>query len=188
MNTEAFMFLICCWAVKLSAEFMNDILRDFIGDRKVNLKIGVYIARTRSKNLFWIEFDPQIELTLSKNQLLLPYVVVSDANQTRSQFIINEQFPYCSSIYPPSRFYKSIDELASQFNESCSKALLPQDREEFFSAMIAPSFDCGYGSKTHRSQAFPSIALLTVISELDRNIHLLDIDAQGGDTEVAAQM
>lgn len=169
------------------SEFMNQVLRNHIGQRTVNVKIGVFHAQNRSSSHFWIEFDPLIELTWKSGQILLPYVVVSDPNTTSAQFNINENYPFCSSLNPPAKIFKSIDELAPSFNESCSKALLPEDREKYFAEMIKPSFECGFGSNVRLSKTYPAISLVTIISELQRTIHLLDIDAQGSDTEVSLE-
>lgn len=198
------LILICMVTQTVSEGKIDDLHKELpplIGDRDINIKIGVLNAEHRSKEQFWIEFDPGLPYQKTANNVILPFAVVANDSIKEIPFHFNSISPGCSSVNQPSHLYTDLEAMRVDFIKSCyqvekevqenpSKMVFtlwdkPSTAKDTIKIALEGTFKCYVKEYFKTSAPFPAITLNRVLNMLPhKNVHVLDIDSQGSDFEL----
>lgn len=169
-------------------------LASSLGDRTVNIKIGVLSPESRKPDEIWVEFDPTVQQAVSETRLILPFTA-APAPQELAVFFLHS-LSGCSSALTPSNGVKDMGSYRQDGVALCERLMSRQPAElwkrwdvvypsaEGFRATFLESadacFKCQSIDMIKGVRRFPAIALPMVVSWF-KHIDMLDIDAQGMD-------
>lgn len=169
-------------------------LTESVQGRKVFIKVGVLNPEARLKDQFWIEFDPTVAQDITKDRLLLPYVVTPSSKGLVAFYTHTNGG--CSSLLLPKGNSSAAEEYTKAGMALCNNFVASSpsstwklwdrnidDEEQYrnsFGMSISACHRCSSIEFIRAVRRFPAIPLKTVVQWFT-SIELLDIDAQGLD-------
>lgn len=172
-----------------------------IGNRSVNIKVGVLSPEARKAHHFWVEFDPTVAPSVTDTRLMLPYIAAPVPKESAVFYI--HSVGGCSSALTPSSVSEDEDSYKREGLAMCEQVLAsappsrwklwdtPYPTEAAFRGTVASAanacFSCQSISQVIGVRRFKAIALSTVLSWFD-HINIVDIDAQGLDVALVLSL